>query len=115
MAIDYIREHVEKDIELIRTSYGEDISLDVGIFLADFVARHNKDFSAGLFKNVFFKKISLLEKELAIKMEKPVSLYETANSGHEICRILQQRNREEELEELRNYIHNLVRRGGDRK
>lgn len=111
MGIDYIRDHIEEDINSIKSTYNEDVSLDIVTFLNGFVSHYNHHSpSTDLFKDIFLYDMKGLEKSLEKKIEKPVSLHETLKAGYEICRILQQDKNTQELGELVNYLSKLITR-----
>lgn len=109
MGMDYIRSRIDNDIDYIRSSYHEDVSQEIVTFLTGFVSHYNHYSPLkNLFKDVFIYDIKGLEKSIEEKTKKSILLDYTTNAGFEICRILQQNNNSEELEELKRYLKELV-------
>jgi hypothetical protein len=103
--MDFIREHLGKEIEKIREDYGFDAPKKIVNAISNFVSYYESRTPRESFIE-YKKMIKGLEKYFKEDL-KVITLHETLLSGFDIEEIL--RNRKNgELEELKNYLQRLA-------
>jgi len=102
--VDYVKEHIQSDIEINKRLSGRDYSAELGTILLQYLTQ---DFSQN--EMVMFGAIGVGELENMLRQEtgKPVIFHETKKSGIAVCK-LNEANDQAGLEQLHQYAMRLI-------